>query len=34
MASTFVTAGVSHGPTILPDPFAAPQPALAPPQHA
>jgi Ca2+-binding RTX toxin-like protein len=33
MASTFVAAGVSHGPTTPPDPFAAPQPVLAPP-HA
>jgi Ca2+-binding RTX toxin-like protein len=34
MASTFVTAGVSHGPTVPPDAFAAPQPVLASPQHA
>jgi Ca2+-binding RTX toxin-like protein len=33
MASTFITAGVSHGPTTAPDPFTTPQPALAPP-HA
>ena len=29
MASTFVNAGVGHGPTTPPDPFAAPQPTLA-----
>jgi hypothetical protein len=34
MASTFVTAGVNHGPITPPDPLASPHAVLAPPQHA